>query len=131
MLVISFAPLEKLQRWVPHFQANFLEPYYEEHQQEIPTDFFSLTRFAADPDLTAYHAYGLGRNSVLKIYGPGILWQYAKWAVQGKPIAKPLEDPLQRGGNFVINQHHRLTLAHTGRDQSDRPPVSDILAALG
>lgn len=131
LLVISFAPLEHLRLWVPHFQENFLEPWYAEHAQPWPADLFARTRFLTDPNLAAYHAYGLGRNSVVKVYGPGILWQYVRWGIQGKPIHKPTEDPLQRGGDFVVDRAGQLTLAHLGRDQADRPPIADILGALG
>jgi len=85
-----------------------------------PADPCARTRFLADPARTAYHAYGLGRNSVLRVYGPRILWHYVKWGMQGKPIGVT-DDTLQRG---------RLSFAHTGTDQSDRPPPERILAAL-
>lgn len=129
-LVISFAPVSRLQKWVPHFQAGFLEPYYEEQKLAAPANPFSRTHFLADPDLSVYHAYGLGRNSLVKVYGPGIIWKYVRFTLQGKPIKRPAEDPLQRGGNFVINRAGRLTLAHTGHDQHDRPPVGKIITAL-
>jgi hypothetical protein len=129
-LIISFAPLSYLQRWVPHFQANFLEPYAEERGIKLPPDPFALSRFAADPNLEVYRTYGLGRNSILKSYGPQILGQYVRWAAEGKPIRMPAQDTLQRGGNFVIGRNGRLTLAHTGRDQSDRPSLDALLAAM-
>lgn len=129
VVVVSFAPLARLARWVPHFRAHFLMPSYE-GQDLPPADPFAHTRFVADPSLAAYHAYGLGRNSALRVYGPGILLQYARWALQGKSIRKPPEDPLQRGGDFVIGRDGRLTLAFVGRDQSERPAVAALLAAL-
>jgi hypothetical protein len=49
--------------------------------------------------------------------------------MQGKPI-RLRDDALQRGGNFVVGRDGHLTLAHTGRDQSDRPEPAEILAAL-
>jgi hypothetical protein len=139
LLVISFAPLLRMEAWVPFFQANFIEPFYKERGLKMPTDPFERTHFLADPvpssqptdsALSVYHTYGLGRNSLLKVYGPDILRQYAQWAIEGKPIKKPTEDPLQRGGNFVVGRDSRLTLSHVGRDQSDRPKISRILASL-
>ncbi len=130
LIIFSFATLPKLQKWTPYFQKQFLQNYYDEHNLAMPADPFARTNFLADPNLTAYHAYGLGKNSRQEVYGFKILRQYALWKLQGKPIITPTEDPLQRGGNFAINQANRLTLSHTGRNQSERPAVADLLAAL-
>ena len=130
VIVLSFAPLERLQKWVPDFRADFLEPYYKKFAggpADVP---FVYTSFVADPTLSVYHAYGLGRNSAFKVYGAKIIWQYAVWAAQGKPIKKSGEDTLQRGGDFVVGRDGRLTLAHVGDDQSERPSIEAVLAAL-
>jgi hypothetical protein len=129
LLVVSFAERARLTHWVPYFRRRFLNPAYAERGVAPPADPFARTRFLADHDRTVYHTYGLGRNSVLRVYGPRILWQYVLWGVQGKPIGIT-DDTLQRGGDFVLGRGGRLTFAHTGRDQSDRPPVRTILAAL-
>jgi len=132
LLVLSFAEMERLRHWVPYFRRRFLEPAYAQHgltPPGFPADTFERTRFLADPSRAVYHAYGLGRNVVWRVYGPGILWQYLKWGLQGKPIGVR-DDTLQRGGNFVVGRDGRLTLAHTGRDQADRPSPATILAAL-
>lgn len=131
LLVLSFAPLDRLQAWLPRFRTEFVQARYRESGRAMPSDVFSRTRFLADPERAVYHAYGLGRNSVLRVYGPRIIWQYVRWALAGRPIARPTEDTLQRGGDFVVGCAGRLTLAHVGRDQSDRPPASALLAALG
>lgn len=129
LLVVSFADLGRLAHWVPSFRRRFLDPAYAERGVAPPAVAFARTRFLADPGRAAYHAYGLGRNSALRVYGPRILWQYAKWAMRGKPIGIR-DDTLQRGGNFVVGRDDRLTLSHTGRDQSERPSPDAILAAL-
>lgn len=129
LLVLSFADVERLRHWVPFFQRRFLAPAYAQHGLTLPPDPFARTRFLADPARAVYHAYGLGRNAVWRVYGPGILWQYVQWGLQGKPISVR-DDTLQRGGDFVVGRDGRLTLAHTGRDQSDRPSPEAILSAL-
>ena len=120
LLVVSFAEPEYLRGWVPWWRETFLK------DRERP----ARTRFLADPQKTVYAAYGLGRHSARAVYSPRILLQYARWAAQGKPIRNTREDKLQRGGDFVVGADGCLRLSHTGRDQSDRPPVSAILAAL-
>ena len=130
LLVISFAPLERLIDWQPFFQKVFLERYFKEQNLDRPDNFFPRTRFVSDPELRGYHAYGLGRHSMLKAYGPKIVWQYLHFIAQGKPLRLPHGDTLQKGGDFVVNRHGLITLSHIGRDQSERPEMADVLAAL-
>lgn len=130
LLVVSFAQLNRLRDWVPFFHDAFLARRFEEADLTLAADVLAHTRFAADPSLAVYRAYGLGRNSRMRVYGPRILLQYARWGRQGRPLRMVQEDPLQRGGDFVVGRDGRLTFAHTGRDQADRPPVQAILAAL-
>ena len=130
LLVFSFAPLDRLTAWVPYLRDTLLAPSYRQRNLSLPVNAFARTHFVADPDRVAYAAYGLGRNSVLRVYGPRILWRYLWWGLHGKPI-RLRDDTLQRGGDFVVGRDGRLILSHTGRDQSDRPSVSALLAALG
>ncbi len=132
-LVLSFAPLDKLSSWVAHFYQSFILPSYQENYPEMAVDeveIFQRTTFLADPDLQAYHAYGLGRNTPEEVYSREVLRQYARWRKQGKLVKEPEEDPLQRGGNFVINRQGLITLSHTGRNQVERPTPEEILQAM-
>jgi len=130
IVIISFAPLERLRSWPDYWRETFYFPSLQPNQIAKAQDPLRRSIFLADPTLSAYRAYGLGRYSVVTVYGPQILWQYAKWAMQGKKIKRPTEDPLQRGGDFVVGRDGRIKLAHTGRDQSERPSVEIILNAL-
>lgn len=129
-VVVSFARHDDLAEWVSYFRRHFLDSYYRRQDLEPPKSPFETTIFGADPDRAAYQAYGLGKNSALRVYGPRILWQYVKWTVMGHVILKKAEDPLQRGGNFVVGRDRRIMLSHYGKDQSERPEISEILAAL-
>lgn len=131
LLVISFAPLQELIEWLPFFQKYFVEKYFKEQKLERPDNIFARTRFVSDPQLQAYHAYGLGRHSMWRAYGLNIVWRYLHFIAQGKPLRMPNGDTLQKGGDFVVNGEGRISLSHVGRDQSDRPKVADVLAALG
>jgi hypothetical protein len=130
LFVVSFAPIEELRQWLPFFRKSFLERYFKEHKLDLPSAFFTRTRFLSDTGLQAYHAYGLGRFSPWRAYGPKIIRQYMRFIFQGKPLRIPNGDTLQKGGDFVVNHEGRITLSHIGTDQSERPIVSDILAAL-
>lgn len=130
LVVVSFAPLDRLTAWVPFFRDSFLVREYTQLGLALPEQPFARTRFAADPALAAYSAYGLGRNSYLRIYGPRILAHYALALLAGRRLPKLNQDTRQRGGDFVVGPDGLLTFAHTGRDQADRPAVQALLAAL-
>jgi hypothetical protein len=130
MLVVSFAPVDRLRIWVDHLRREFLEPRCKNEGISLPPDPFDRTTFASDVARSAYHLYGLGRNSPLRVFGPKILWQYARWAAKGNLIVGYPDDPLQRGGDFVVGRDDRLALSHSGRDQADRPGASVVLNAL-
>ncbi len=119
ILAFSFAPGERFNRWI-HLVLD----------AEMPQEWRAGTRFIPDPDRRIYRAYGLGRNSPLRVYGPRILLHYALRWLQGHGIPKVNEDPLQRGGDFVVGAQGRIALSHVGVDQADRPPVARIIAAL-
>ncbi len=130
LLVVSFAPVEELTAWVPFFQTHYLDKFFKERGRRCPDEVFARTRFVSDAELGAYRAYGLGRHTLWKAYGPKIVWRYLHFMAQGKPLRMPNGDTLQKGGDFVINREGRLTLSHIGRDQSARPEVATILTAL-
>lgn len=131
LLVVSFAPLQRLIDWQPFFQKHFVERYFREQGLARPDNFFARTRFVSDPQLAAYQAYGLGRHSRWKAYGPKIVRRYLRFIAQGKPLRMPHGDTLQKGGDFVVNRQGLITLSHIGLDQSERPQISEVLAALG
>ncbi|MBI3652758.1 MAG: hypothetical protein HY231_17180 [Acidobacteria bacterium] len=130
LLVVSFAPVQELQDWLPFFQKYYVEKFFREQKLEQPTAVLARTRFVADPELQSYHAYGLGRHSTRQAYGWKIVRRFLRLLWQGKPLRRPNGDTLQKGGDFVINRQGRLTLSHIGRDQSERPTVAEVLAAL-
>ncbi|MEW6130345.1 MAG: hypothetical protein AB1757_25140 [Acidobacteriota bacterium] len=130
ILVISFAPVKILSDWLPYFRKHFLERFFKAQRIERPAEFFPQMRFLSDVELAAYHAYGLGRFSIWQAYGPNIIRRYMKFIFQGKLGRLPDGDTLQKGGDFVVNREGRLTLSQVGNDQSERPPIGDILAAL-
>ncbi len=119
VLAFSFAPAERFMRWIDLAL-----------EAEMPREWRANTRFIADSSLRIYRAYGLGRNSPLRVYGPRILLHYALRWLRGHGIPKVVEDPLQRGGDFVVDAQGRVALSHVGVDQADRPPVERIIAAL-
>jgi len=129
-LVVSFSELPVLADWVPFFRSAFLERNYQKHSIDLPDSIFSRTTFLSDPDLSAYHAYGLDTMPIYRAFGIGNLRRYARWFKEGKVITKWYGNPFQRGGDFVIGTSGLITLAHSGVDQSDRPGAEAIVNAL-
>ncbi len=130
LLVVSFSEEKELKDWVGFFRTEFLARSYRENGIELPDSIFARTIFLSDPDLAAYHAYGLGRISPLRVLGFKNFWPYVRWSFQGKLIPKWYGDPFQGGGDFVIGSEGLITLSHAGRYQSDRPSPQSIIEAL-
>ena len=130
LIVVSFSEEKVLAEWLGFFRTEFLATSYRENGVELPDSVFAGTRFLSDPELAAYHAYGLARMSPLRAFGFKNLRQYVRWSFQGKLIAKWYGDPFQRGGDFVVGLNGLLTLAHTGPDQANRPSAERIVEAL-
>ena len=86
-----------------------------------------------DPDRATYRAYGLGRGSVARVWGWRALLRYGQ-IVRAEGLGRlrrPTEDTLQLGGDFVIAPDGTLTWGFWGAGPDDRPPVADLIAAVG
>jgi hypothetical protein len=83
-----------------------------------------------DEERVAYRAYGLGRGSVWKVWGPKVWWAYLQLIRRGRRFQRPIEDTLQLGGDFVVGRDGRLVCAFLSADPDDRPSVDDLTAAV-
>jgi peroxiredoxin len=101
--------------------AYWSQVWLQETQSPFP--------FLADPDRIAYRAYGL-ESSVLRSWSPATLWYYVRAARQKHKTFGKRGDPHQLGGDFIIDPHGRIQLAHPSREPTDRPPVDKLLAML-
>jgi AhpC/TSA antioxidant enzyme len=83
-----------------------------------------------DRDRRAYQAWGLGRGSVLGIWGDPRVWvRYAGELARGVRLRRPGTDTLQLGGDFVVDPGGSVVYARPQR-RDDRPPVAELLGAL-
>lgn len=108
VVLVAFTPPEKARWWIA---AN-------------PSPFplvFDLTR-------TAYAALGLGRTW-WRSFHPRAWPTYFRLIASGMHLRKPVSDPFQLGGDFLLGTDGRLLLAHASADPADRPTVDQILAA--
>ena len=121
MVLITFTDLGNLQR------------YRETHRLPFPV--------VTDPDRLAYRAYGLGRGSIARVYGRRTVRRYLELFRSGSAsgpgrlsklagLARPIEDPLQLGGDFVIDPEGRLVYGFWGAGPDDRPTVDMLVRAV-
>jgi hypothetical protein len=87
----------------------------------------------ADPERTAYAAFGLGRTSWSRILRPGVIWRYLKLIFRGGKVRRVAEgeDALQTGGDFLVDGERRLNWRYTSADPTDRPRVEELLGQIG
>jgi alkyl-hydroperoxide reductase/thiol specific antioxidant family protein len=83
-----------------------------------------------DRGRSAYCAWGLGRGSVLRIWGDVRVWLwYAAEIAGGARLRRPGTDTLQLGGDFVVDPDGKVVYARP-QQRDDRPPVAELLRAL-
>ena len=86
-------------------------------------------RCLADPDRTAYRAFGLERGSVAQIMGPDVVLKTIGSLFRGN-FGPPGGDIFQLGGTIVIGRDGLIKLAHAARDPSDLLSMDSIVAVL-
>jgi AhpC/TSA antioxidant enzyme len=88
---------------------------------------------ASDPQRKAYAAYGVGRGPAWRIWSPRVIWQYISLVARGRKLQKPRqnEDLSQLGGDFILAPQGHLLYTHVSKSPSDRPPVHELLKAMG
>lgn len=85
-----------------------------------------------DPERAAYTAFGLERTQWLAFFKPRVLWGYFRGMFKGYRVRKPYagEDVLQLGGDFILSRDRKVIFAYPSADPTDRPTVTDLLAAI-
>ena len=100
-----------------------LSAYADRHDLPFP--------ILIDPGRSSYQAYGLGRGSVARVWG----WKAARRYLQifrsegVAGLARPTEDTLQLGGDFVVGPDGSLVYAFWGEGPDDRPSVDALIEA--
>lgn len=85
-----------------------------------------------DPDREGYRAFGLGRGSVGRVWGLRAARRYARLIRRDGTgsLRRPTEDPLQLGGDFVIDTDGRLAWGFWSEGPDHRPAVDDLVDAV-
>ena len=110
MLAICFDAPERADRYV------------REQQLDVP--------LLVDHERRVYRAYGLEQGAFWRFLLPPVVLGYLRLMSAGRRLQRPEEDPLQLGGDFVVDPAGRLALVHPSKDPTDRPTVAELLAAV-
>jgi hypothetical protein len=105
--------------------ADLLDEYQERRGLSVP--------ILSDGNRDVYAAYGLGRGSIVRIWGWATLRSYAQILRRSEhglaDLASATEDTRQLGGDFVIAPDGRLTWGYWSESPADRPSVNEVLDA--
>ena len=88
----------------------------------------------ADPDRSAYHAYGLYQGNFWQTLLSPRIWSSNRRLAQTKGYKPELppagQDPYQMSGVFIIGTDGRIRLPYYYEDIADHPPVDLILHGI-
>lgn len=84
--------------------------------------------FCSDEDRQLYRRLGLGSAPARQLFTKGTRAIYASARADGLPLALPVEDPRQLGGDAVVVAGVARTIFRP-TSPDDRPDVDDLLRA--
>jgi len=86
-----------------------------------------------DPEAISYRTYGLTRGSADQLFGPAVWLKGAQATLGGKfeglPLGRPVGDPFQMPGVFVIGSDGRVKFAYYSKHAGDYPDDAELLRA--
>ena len=86
--------------------------------------------FLSDPERLLYSRLRLPRASRRDVYNRSTLALYARALRQGRRVHRPVEDVRQLGGDAIVRDGRAVRVFRPAHPD-ERPPVAELLAALG
>lgn len=83
----------------------------------------------SDPERAAFHAYGLVEAGPRSLLNPASGAAYARALLGGHRGGKPVGDPRQLGGAFVVDRRGVVRLARPSAYPGDHASPEELLAA--
>ena len=78
-----------------------------------------------------YAEFGLGRGSFARVWlHPAVWWRYARLIAAGRRPTPAQEDPLQLGGDALVDAAGRVRWIYRSRGPEDRPSAPQLQRAL-
>lgn len=88
----------------------------------------------SDPNAESYRRFGLTRGTTDQLFGPAVWLKGAQVALEGKfeglPIGRPVGDPFQMPGVFVIERDGHVLMAYYSKHAGDYPDDETLLRAV-
>jgi hypothetical protein len=85
----------------------------------------------SDERRAAYSAFGFGRGSFARVWlHPAVWWRYARLVAGGRRPERPHEDPLQLGGDVLLDAEGRVRWVHRSRGPEHQPRIAEIEVAV-
>ena len=85
----------------------------------------------ADTDRTLYRLLGAERGTNRQVWSAGTIRMYARLIRAGRRLRRPTEDIHQLGADAVVGRDGALRYLSLPSTPDARPPISDLIAALG
>ena len=85
----------------------------------------------ADTDRTLYRLLGAERGTNRQVWSAGTIRMYARLIRAGRRLRRPTEDIHQLGADTVVGRDGALRYLSLPSTPDARPPISDLIAALG
>jgi peroxiredoxin len=107
-------------------QANRVDPVIVHMMTpQRGSDFLERYRLAdlchvSDPNRRVYHAFGIGRGSILQLVAPKVWLRGLKATVEGHGMGPADADPFQMPG-LVLTRGHSVVYRHHFETAADRP----------
>jgi len=83
----------------------------------------------ADDDQDSYRAFSVPRGGVLSVMGPH-MWPVGLKSILTHGAGKPVGDPWQLPGVFVVDTKGEIRFAHRAKHSADWPKTDDLVAAI-
>jgi hypothetical protein len=84
----------------------------------------------SDESRAIYRRYGMGRARWRHLLGPSALRAYVRAVLGGSLPRWPAADPMQQGGDVLIDAEGIVRLVHVGLGPGHRPSVERLLAEV-
>lgn len=111
---------------VSHASAESAKAFCEQHAPSATC--------LADPDRSAYHAYGLYQGTFWQTLLSPRIWQSNRRLAREKgykpELPSPGQDAYQMSGTFIVGMDGRVRLPYYYEDIADHPPVDLILHGI-
>ena len=106
-------------RGSPDLNVVFVTMGTVEEAREFKERMESPHPFVSDPNKTLYSAFGLNRGSFAQMFNPQTFRRGFQATTSGYRQGRPVGDPWQLAGAFLVDQQGKILREHRSRDASD------------